>query len=82
MTREKAFEKSRQPGNKLYYKSIGEILKEISLSNFQNNVLYLDKNHPENAIKPGIKELKERSAPFANIRLKILGLFPENIKRL
>ena len=46
---------------------MGETFKNISMSEEEHHVFYLDKNHPENVMKTTVKEIKERSAAFSNI---------------
>ncbi len=77
MSKEQAFQKSREPTNKEYYRQMGETFKNISMSKEQYHVFYLDKNHPENVMKTTVKEVQERCAPFKNIQVRNVGVFPD-----
>ena len=61
MTRKQAFQKCGDRANKIFYTQMGETFKSISLSKEVNHVFFIDKNHPESAIKPCIKNILEKS---------------------
>lgn len=59
---------------------MGEIIKKIALEDSAQleHVFLLDKNHPENALKTTISEIKNKCTPFANqLEYRIVGLFPK-----
>lgn len=41
-----------------------------------NHVFFIDKNHPESAVKPCIKNLEEKIAPFTNIKMVKVCVLP------
>jgi hypothetical protein len=59
-----------------------EVFKSISLSKETNHVFFIDKNHPESAIKPCVKNIDEKSALFANLKVKKVALLPAYKQRL
>lgn len=61
---------------------MAEVFKNISQSQEVNHVFYLDKNHPESALKESIKTIEEKSALYPNIKVSKLALLPECIERL
>ena len=44
-------------------------------------MLFIDKNHPENAVKPCLKNLEEKLAPFKNIKTRRICVLPLCEKR-
>ncbi len=55
---------------------MSETFKNISEQGGSHTFL-LDKNHPENALKETIKQIKERSSKAGDMRIKIVCLYPE-----
>ena len=46
MTRKQAFDKCGDRANKIFYNQMAEVFKNISASNEENHVFFIDKNHP------------------------------------
>jgi hypothetical protein len=57
ITQKQAFEKTAKKANDIFYSKMGETLRNISMSKERNHVFFIDKNHPESAVKPCIKNL-------------------------
>ena len=55
---------------------MADTFKSISLSKETNHVFFIDKNHPESAIKPCIKNIMEKSEPYKNLKIVKLALLP------
>lgn len=81
MTREQAFEKSREPANKEFFSTIGLTLRNIAFSLEPNHILYLDKNHPENVLRKTIDCINDAASPLHNLQIMRLGLFPSSLIR-
>jgi len=61
---------------------MGEVFKDIAASKEENHVFFIDKNHPESALKPGIKNIEEKSAQYNNIKITKVALLPRCDHRL
>lgn len=57
LSRKQAFERCGKKANDIFYSKMGEVLKNISLSKEPRHVFFIDKNHPESAVKPCVKNL-------------------------
>ena len=76
MSKKQAFQKSTDRANKIFYNQMGDVFKNISMSKENKHVFFIDKNHPESAIKPCIKNLEEKITPFKNLKVVKLCLIP------
>lgn len=76
MTREQAFEKSREPTNKEFFSTIATTLQAIALSPETNHIVYLDKNNPENVLRKTIDCISQAAEKLPNLEILRLGLFP------
>lgn len=82
VSRKQAFERTGDKANKIFYTQMGEVFRDISASEQANHVFFIDKNHPESALKPGIKNLEEKSSQYKNIRIAKIALLPKCQDRL
>lgn len=76
LTKKAAYEKSRKEANDRYYKYMGEIFAQMTKETSQELVLFLDKNHPENALKTTIEEIRSKSSKYPALKVKIIGVLP------
>lgn len=52
MSKKAAYEKTRDSANNQYYRELNDILKKMDADEkYEKFVLFMDKNHPENALK-------------------------------
>ena len=82
MTEREAFNRSRNYYNKKFQLEIETKFKSIYLNNkIKNCILFIDKNHPPNAINKTIEPIKKIISDFTNIdkNVTFVGLIPECI---
>ena len=82
MTEREAFNRSRNFYNKSFQEEIETKFKKIYLNNkIKNSLLFIDKNHPPNAINKTIEPIKKIISDFTNIdkHVSFVGLIPECI---
>ena len=82
MTEKEAFDKSRFPANKEFEKQLENMFKEIYFDDkIKNAIIYIDKNHPPNAISRSIdpinKCLQDNLNSTLKLDLKFIALTPE-----
>ena len=77
LTRKEAFEKSRKKANDVFFKTIAHTIADIGNSNkHKQAILFLDKNHPENAVNQSLECVRKSKA--SNVDVRILGLFSKS----
>ena len=82
MTEREAFNRSRNYYNKSFQEEIETKFKKIYLNNkLKNCLLFIDKNHPPNAINKTIEPIKKIISDFTNTEkhVSFVGLIPECI---
>ena len=82
ITEREAFTKSRNCYNKSFQQEIETKFKNIYLDNKINHcLLFIDKNHPPNAINKTIEPIKKIMSSFTNLNKQVVfvGLIPECI---
>ena len=82
MTEKEAFMRSRNNYNKSFVEDIENKFKKIYLDNkIKNTLIYIDKNHPPNAINKSIEPIKKIMSDFTNCNKQVLfvGLIPDCI---
>ena len=82
MTEREAFNRSRNFYNKSFQEEIETKFKTVYLNNkIKNCILFIDKNHPPNAINKTIEPIKKIMSDFTNIdkQVSFVALIPECI---
>ena len=82
MTEREAFNRSRNFYNKSFQEEIETKFKTVYLNNkIKNCILFIDKNHPPNAINKTIEPIKKIMSDFTNIdkQVSFVALVPECI---
>ena len=82
MTEREAFNRSRNNYNKSFQEEIGTKFKALYLnSKIKNCLLFIDKNHPPNAINKTIEPIKKVISDFTKIdkQVSFIGIIPECI---
>ena len=82
ITEREAFSKSRNFYNKSFQQEIETKFKNIYLDNkIGHSLLFIDKNHPPNAINKTIEPIKKIISSFTNLNKQVIftGLIPECI---
>ena len=82
ITEREAFSKSRNFYNKSFQQEIETKFKNIYLDNkIGHSLLFIDKNHPPNAINKTIEPIKKIISSFTNLKKQVIftGLIPECI---
>ena len=82
MTEREAFNRSRNYYNKSFQQEIETKFKTLYLNNkLKNCLLFIDKNHPPNAINKTIEPIKKVMSDFTNIdkQISFVGLLPDCI---
>ena len=82
ITEREAFTKSRNFYNKSFQQEIETKFKNIYLDNkIGHSLLFIDKNHPPNAINKTIEPIKKIMSSFTNLNKQVVfvGLIPECI---
>ena len=82
MTEREAFNRSRNFYNKSFQEEIETKFKTVYLNNkIKNCILFIDKNHPPNAINKTIEPIKKIISDFTNIdkQVSFVALIPECI---
>ena len=82
MTEREAFNRSRNYYNKSFQEAIENKFKSLYLNNkLKNCLLFIDKNHPPNAINKTIEPIKKIISNFTNIdkQVSFVALIPECI---
>ena len=82
MTEKEAFNRSRNFYNKSFQEAIENKFKSLYLNNkLKNCLLFIDKNHPPNAINKTIEPIKKIMSNFTNLdkQVSFVALIPECI---
>ena len=82
MTEREAFNRSRNYYNKSFQEAIETKFKSVYLNNkIKNCLIFIDKNHPPNAINKTIEPIKKIMSDFTNIdkQVSFVALIPECI---
>ena len=82
MTEREAFNRSRNYYNKSFQEEIENKFKTVYLNNkLKNCLIFIDKNHPPNAINKTIEPIRKIMSDFTNIdkQVSFVGLIPECI---
>jgi hypothetical protein len=80
VTHEELFEKTTKKTRNQFFKDLRAMIDQVSYMQEQDHIIFLDKNHPPQALDSTMSELQHISIP--NVEIKVVAVIPLCYKNL